>query len=125
MTLPAIVDSVAQARHAVVRHLDARGVDPLAIEHVALAVSEACTNVVLHAYRSSPSGDLQLELAQRNTLLHVWVTDFGVGLRPRLDSPGMGIGLQVIGSLAETLTIISEGSGTTLQMVFTLDGPGG
>ena len=122
LTLPAVVDSVARARRAVIEHLEGSGAGARVLEHVALAISEACTNVVLHAYRSPPAGDFEVEVLIRDALLHVWVSDRGVGLRPRVDSPGMGIGLQVIGTLTEAVTITSEGTGTTLAMVFSLRG---
>lgn len=120
-TYPAVPGSVAPARAGAVRALRSLGgVDELVVEHVALAVSEACTNVVLHAYREGQAGELELRAWVDGDALRVCVTDRGVGLRPRLDSPGMGVGLQVISSVARQVVIAPNGPGTTLTMTFAL-----
>jgi nitrate/nitrite-specific signal transduction histidine kinase len=49
----------------------------------------------------------------------VTVSDDGVGMMPRLDSPGLGVGLPFIADTADTLDIGStEGGGTELRMSF-------
>ncbi len=61
LTLPAIVESVPTARRAVVEAARAAGASERALADVALAVSEACTNVVEHAYREQETpGTLSL-----------------------------------------------------------------
>ena len=51
--------------------------------------------------------------------LHVTVSDDGVGMVPRLDSPGLGVGLPFIAHLADTLDIEhSPDGGTRLSMTF-------
>ncbi|NUT56268.1 MAG: ATP-binding protein, partial [Thermoleophilia bacterium] len=61
---------------------------------VALAVTEALTNVVMHAYvgRAGP-GPMRILAAQMDHSLQVEVEDDGIGLGPRPDSPGAGLGL--------------------------------
>jgi serine/threonine-protein kinase RsbW/stage II sporulation protein AB (anti-sigma F factor) len=52
----------------------------------------------------------------------VVVADDGVGMNPRADSPGMGLGLPLIGNLADKLQIAPapSGRGTEVRMRFEL-----
>ena len=111
-----------------VRHLrwwieelcDDVGATPPQRADVALAVSEALTNVVMHAYVGRPSGPMRIRTENGDGRLVVEVEDDGIGLRPRLDSPGAGLGLALIGTLTADLVLTSgpEGRGTLVQMVF-------
>ena len=113
-----------------VRHLrwwiedlcEAAGATKVQRAGIALAVSEALTNVVMHAYVGRPSGAMRVRAAQVNGSLTVEVEDDGIGLRPRSDSPGAGLGLALIGTLAADLVIESgpAGSGTLVQMAFAI-----
>ena len=49
------------------------------------------------------------------------VSDDGMGMAPRLDSPGLGVGLPFIADTADTLDIASSArGGTELRMSFQL-----
>ena len=87
---------------------------------VALAVSEAITNAVLHAYRGSDTGEVRVVACAERRRLVVVVRDYGCGMRPNPDSPGLGLGLAVIGQLAAELNIErpDAGGGTRLRMCF-------
>lgn len=87
---------------------------------IALAVSEALTNVVMHAYTGRPSGPMRIRAEREQDRLVIEVEDHGIGLRPRLDSPGAGLGLALIGSLAVDLVLTggSRGQGTLVRMAF-------
>jgi serine/threonine-protein kinase RsbW len=88
---------------------------------VALAVSEAVTNSVLHAYRDGTSGDVRVVACAEAERLVVVVRDYGCGMSPHPNSPGLGLGLSVIGRLTTELNIErpDEGGGTRLRMCFT------
>jgi anti-sigma regulatory factor (Ser/Thr protein kinase) len=86
---------------------------------VALAVTEAVTNAVLHAYREAETGDVRVVCCAEPTRLVVVVRDYGCGMSPRTDSPGLGIGLPTIAHLAGAFNIEApEGQGTRLRMHF-------
>jgi len=91
---------------------------------VKLAVSEAVTNAVMHAYVDDDEpGDVHVVTFVRGATVHVTVSDDGVGMMPRLDSPGLGVGLPFIADTADTLDIDStEGGGTELRMTFRMSG---
>jgi anti-sigma regulatory factor (Ser/Thr protein kinase) len=87
---------------------------------IALAVSEAVTNAVLHAYRDGRPGQMRVVACAEPDRLVVVVRDYGCGMSPHPDSPGLGLGLSVIGRLTSELNIErpDEGGGTRLRMSF-------
>ena len=112
---PAAVPAV---RRAVVEFAELHGVG--IAPDVALAVSEAITNAVLHAYRDHSAGPVRVVACAEPDRLVVVVRDYGCGMSPHPDSPGLGLGLSVIGRLATELNIErpAEGGGTRLRMCF-------
>jgi len=92
---------------------------------IALAVSEALSNVVVHAYAKAPEvGSMWVETYVERARFVVEVHDEGGGLRPRMDSPGAGIGLALIAALTEGIEISGGGgsAGARLRMRFALVG---
>ena len=121
LTLPAIVESVPTARRAVVDAARAAGASERILADVALAVSEACTNVVEHAYRERPEpGTLSLEVEQHGSALTIVVSDEGSGVRPRDDSPGLGMGMALMAAVADGVQIDHDGAATRLHLTFEL-----
>ena len=121
LTLPARAENVAVVRHAFGGLGDALDVDDQVLADVKLAVTEACTNVVVHAYPSS-DGPMEISAAIRDGRLAVAVRDEGRGMLPRADSPGLGLGLPLIATLAETLELgRSDDDRTEVRMTFRLE----
>ena len=110
LELPAVPESAPSVRHAVIRMLDGLDFD---LWPVGIVVSEAVTNVVLHAYRDGESGRVRVSASLQDSVLTLVVADDGVGISPNPDSPGLGVGLALIGSLAEHMEIQRDG-GTML-----------
>jgi anti-sigma regulatory factor (Ser/Thr protein kinase) len=122
-SLPATADSVGRLRRAVTDFARGHGASERALDSVNLAVSEALTNVVLHAYRdASGPGPLLLVVAVRDRVLVVTVADEGCGMTPRSDSPGLGLGLGLMTRLADTFEIAPRAArpGVVLRMAFSL-----
>ena len=114
--------SVPRARAAVVALARAAGASPEAIDDVRLAVSEAVTNVVMHAYVGGPPGPLHVTARIRGRRLEVDVRDEGGGLRARPDSPGLGVGLPLIAAVTESLKLSNaDGEPSCVSMTFDLD----
>jgi anti-sigma regulatory factor (Ser/Thr protein kinase) len=117
---PAVAESVAQARRSVVEYVRRLGATPAALAAVELAVSEAATNVVQHAYddRAAP-GKVIVAAETCDGSLVVTVEDEGRGMRPRPDSPGLGLGLPLISQMTQSFEVHQrEGGGTVLSMRF-------
>ncbi|HEV2062875.1 MAG TPA: ATP-binding protein [Solirubrobacteraceae bacterium] len=122
-TVPAVAENVASLRHAIVELADAAGAPPPVRTDLALAVGEACANVVVHAYPPGDTGPLIVQAAVVDGReIIVSVVDQGQGMTPRPDSPGLGLGLPLIANLSDRLEIQDgpDGVGTQVEMAFLL-----
>lgn len=118
-TYPAVPESVAEARDAVVDLATKAGADEQSLDAIRLATSEAVTNAVLYAYHDGHPGPIHLSAAVSGDAVAVTVADEGGGVRPRLDRRGIGLGLAIIAQAANQLAISKRpGGGTELQMSF-------
>ena len=112
------------ARHAISDFLHAHGADPRALADVLLALSEVVTNSVVHGYRNQAGGEVAIEAKRWSNRLTLSVADSGRGMAPRTDSPGLGLGLPLVGRIAKRVDISARANGGTLvSMCFTLDQP--
>ena len=93
-----------------------------ALDSIAICVSEAMTNVVLHAYRGMASpGRIDMQAELEGDALTVRVADKGHGLEPRLDSRGLGLGLPLISQFSAGSEIVTtKDGGTEIVMRFDL-----
>ena len=117
LRVPARAEAIAGVRRAVMEFVEARRAPD--VHGIGLAVTEAATNVVLHAYRDGPPGEVRVVVCVEAGRFVVVVRDWGGGMRPRADSPGLGLGLPVIARLADDFRIeAATGSGTLIRMHF-------
>ena len=73
---------------------------------IGVVVSEAVTNAVLHAYRDRERpGDVHVSARLERDGVEISIADDGLGLRPRPDSPGVGLGMPLIADLADRVEI--------------------
>ena len=119
LELPPVETSVAKARHAARRAAHTAGADE---QDVALAVSEAVGNSVVHAFRFGKQGSILVRAETTQDALIVIVRDDGVGMVPDLDRPGLGLGTSLISRLSKEATFESSDAGTTVTMRFELKG---
>src|SRR4051794_5632105 len=115
--------AVALARAALTRFALGQGAPETVRTAVALAVSEACTNVVMHAYLDADApGEVEVHACVDDAVLFVEVADDGRGMVPRLDSPGVGIGLPLIAEMTDAFEVLDrpQRSGVVLRMHFNL-----
>jgi serine/threonine-protein kinase RsbW len=121
LELPARAENIAIVRHAFGALGEVYAVSEQRLSDIRLAVTEACTNVVVHAYPDSEEGPLEVEAKLSGEDLTVIVRDRGKGIAPRPDSPGLGLGLPLIASLADTVKLGRNDDGhTEVQMGFSL-----
>jgi anti-sigma regulatory factor (Ser/Thr protein kinase) len=121
--LPAEPRSASRARRAVLDALKGIAVDRDAI---GVVVSEAVTNAVVHAYRDRERpGDVHVTASLEPDGVQISIADDGLGLRPRLDSPGVGLGMPLIADLADDVEISYTDPGTRIDVHFALMGPAG
>jgi anti-sigma regulatory factor (Ser/Thr protein kinase) len=126
LTVPAAPVAVGEARAAVRAFARAHGADEHTVVSIALAVSEAATNAVLHAFVGREPGHVRVLARTATDELSVYVVDDGRGMQPRTDSPGLGIGLPTMGQMASALDIReAPGGGTEVRMTFAVPGARG
>jgi len=98
------------------------------LNDIRTAVTEACNNVVLHAYEDE-EGPLEVEIGLMPRTTEVVVRDEGSGIQPRIraiDDGPLGIGLAVIQALVRSVEFSdSGGRGTEVRMRFDMQAAGG
>lgn len=112
-------ESLTLVRSLLTAVSDALGLDPGLLNDLRTAVSEACNNVVLHAYDTGP-GPLMISLVAGPAGLHVLVRDSGGGMHKVSSSTDrMGVGLAVISALTNRTEFRSNpDGGTDVRMWF-------
>jgi serine/threonine-protein kinase RsbW len=75
------------------------------VEDMRLAVTEACTNVVRHAYHDGEPGPIDVVIRPNGDELQLIVADEGAGIGPSPDLAGPGLGLPLIAALADHVEI--------------------
>jgi anti-sigma regulatory factor (Ser/Thr protein kinase) len=115
---PAIPSSVPRAREALAMFAHATGATGEQVDAVRLAVSEALTNAVMHAY-GADSGAVHVSASRAGDELWVLIADDGHEVEAGYESPGLGMGLHLIACMADYFAMNkrSEG-GTEIQMRF-------
>jgi len=126
--IPALSEYVAVIRLAISGVATRMHFNIEEIEDIKIAVSEACTNVVQHAYPENEPGNITLVATLSSEKLDITITDTGKGFdakNPVSDKQdgsngvnfGLGLGLTFIRSLMDSSEIISvPNKGTTVRM---------
>jgi serine/threonine-protein kinase RsbW len=119
LTLPARPENIAVVRHVLGAFADVLGLPEVVRENMRLAVTEACTNVVRHAY-SGDRGTIDVVVRPDGDVLEVTVSDAGRGVGPSPDTTGPGLGLPLITALADEVEFERDRHrGSSLMMRFT------
>ena len=124
-TIRAVAAEVPGVREAAVQFARASGVPDRRVGDLRLAISEAVTNAVVHAFRlpAQPGAVTVAVDVTAGEMAQVVVRDDGMGMSPRSDSPGLGLGLSLIASVADQVEhrVPGGGDGFELWMCFRLD----
>jgi serine/threonine-protein kinase RsbW len=128
LTLPAQAEGVGVVRQALAGVADALVFDAAVLADMKMAVTEACTNVVVHAYDEEDDGTLEVEMLAGDAALTIIVRDQGTGIQPRparRDAPALGLGLPLIAALSDAFELRGSGdSGTEVSMTFAYERAG-
>jgi serine/threonine-protein kinase RsbW len=114
LALPALPVSAGDARHAL--DLWVQNLKPTKPERndLLLAISEAATNVIRHAYpEGTEDATFRLDAEISDDRLQVVLSDEGVGLGASSSNPGLGMGLPLLGTLADTLMLVAPSERST------------
>jgi anti-sigma regulatory factor (Ser/Thr protein kinase) len=121
LELPARPEGVGVVRQALVGVADGLALDGGVLSDAKMAVTEACTNAVVHAY-DDEAGRLDVEMFADERALTVVVRDRGSGIQPRANRTGstaLGLGLPLIAALSDAFEVRGgPGIGTEVRMTF-------
>ena len=118
---PATAESLADIRRLLRIILTAQPPDRRLMTDIELAVTEACANVVVHAY---PEGGGALEVSatlDEMGAITVVVRDRGRGPGP-WTSDGLGLGVPLITALSDSCRLRNRHPGTEVTMAFSWNG---
>ena len=122
LSFPAQAEYLVLCRLAVVALATLAPLDEELVDDLKLAVTEACTNTIQHAYPDGEPGRVELHYAVEDGLIRIVVEDSGVGRREapagaRGEREG-GMGLSIIRSLVDELELEpgADGSGTRVTL---------
>jgi serine/threonine-protein kinase RsbW len=127
LTVPARAENVAIVRHALAGLATALEMEPETVADLKTVVTEACMNVVVHAYEDG-EGPLEIKAWPDDADLAVAVRDYGTGIRPRADPEvdNLRLGLPLIAALSKSFEISgSPGVGTEVVMRLPLSSSNG
>ena len=121
LELPARPEGVGVVRQALVGVADGLAIEASVLADAKMAVTEACTNAVVHAYDDG-SGKLEVDMLADEEALTVVVRDRGAGIQPRPNRAGstaLGLGLPLIAALSDAFEVRGgPGAGTEVRMTF-------
>jgi len=119
LRLPARPANIAVVRR-VLRDLGERlELDQVVLGDLVLAASEACSNVIMHAYPMEEEGQLHVKAKVSEDAITLLVRDRGRGRGNA--GPGLGVGLSLISAITRSLEIATDGDGwREVRMTFPL-----
>jgi len=123
LSLPAEERLVPAARSAIATFLLAAGVGPDTVDDVVLALDEACSNVLQHAFPGGLPGSYELRADFRPEEVVIEVADQGVGFdamdwRSSTTLDPAGRGLEIMRRVMTSVEVESprQGGGTRLRL---------
>jgi serine/threonine-protein kinase RsbW len=119
LSFPARSENLWKVRRAVCEFATSLGVPDDTVADLRLAVNEACSNVVRHAYDDA-SGEMQIRARPSGSSLLVVVRDTGHGLSRPSSDPGTGLGLRVASAVSSSFAVRHEPTGTEVQIAVAL-----
>ena len=125
LTLPARPENVSVIRHVLGAFAEALRLPDDLVEDLRLAVTEACTNVVRHAYPPDQAGPVEISIQPLEEYVTVVVSDRGRGIGSSSDTTGPGLGLPLIAAIADDVELQPvPGGGSRVAMTFSRQGRG-
>jgi anti-sigma regulatory factor (Ser/Thr protein kinase) len=123
LSLPAQPVNVAVIRQAMTGVAESLEISAAVLADINMAVTEACTNVILHAYPDG-EGRVEVDVFPNGRQVDVIVRDNGAGFMPRpmRKDTSWRLGLPLIAALSDGLEVTSGpgGEGTVVRMTFDL-----
>lgn len=111
-------ENLSEIRDFVSANAHRAGISSETIDNIILAVDEACTNIIKHAYKLSPQGEIIVRIDYDETKFTVTIIDYGKSFEPnKVPLPDLqkyyrehrvgGLGMYLIKSLMDDVEYIS------------------
>ena len=111
-------ENLSEIRDFVSTNALAAGMPAATIDNIILAVDEACTNIIKHAYKLSPQGEIIIKIDYDEEKFTVTIIDYGKSFEPdRVPQPDLqkyyrehrvgGLGMYLMKSLMDDVEYIS------------------
>jgi serine/threonine-protein kinase RsbW len=75
-------DNLSEIRDFISSNAAKAGIDAESIDNIMLAVDEACTNIIKHAYDSYPDGEIIIKIKSDNKKFTIIIVDYGQTFDP-------------------------------------------
>jgi serine/threonine-protein kinase RsbW len=122
LTIPAKAEYIVLCRLALSGLARACALEPALVADLKLALTEACSNVVRHAYNEQRSGEVEVRYELDDGKLSVEVADEGIGFDPEAAVTAVGgeleeggLGISIIRAIVDEFDIKSSSSGSSLR----------
>ncbi len=117
----AVPDQIGRIRGELAAFAARAGATSTVVDDVRLAVTEACTNALVHAYAPGEPAPLYVRADTAADALEICIRDWGAGLRADTGTGGLGLGLPLLHQLAHDVEVIEpESGGVEVRMRFPL-----
>ncbi|GLZ34676.1 hypothetical protein Lesp02_68630 [Lentzea sp. NBRC 105346] len=116
LELPARSGQVAVVRRRMAAWLDDAGLDEDAVANLVLAVSEAVSNAVEHAYEGPTTGTVRVRGEVTDSTVCVAVSDFGRWRVPPAELTSRGRGLLLMRENVDQVLVDRSPAGTTVTL---------
>jgi serine/threonine-protein kinase RsbW len=111
-------ENLSEIRDFVSLNAHEAGIPDAVVENIMLAVDEACTNIIKHAYKLSPEGEIIIKINYDKEKFTVTIIDYGKSFEPdRIPRPDLqkyykehrvgGLGMYLMKSLMDDVEYIS------------------
>lgn len=111
-------ENLSEIRDFVSGNARAAGILEATVENIILAVDEACTNIIKHAYKLSPEGEIIIKINYDNEKFTVTIIDYGKSFEPdRVPLPDLqkyyrehrvgGLGMYLMKSLMDKVEYVT------------------
>jgi len=128
LRVPSRTEYLAAIRDVTRRMAELAGFDGASADQLALAVDEAATNVIEHAYHGAADRRVELRFGVRGDELRVEVVDDGEGVDPRAipqvdlrryasERRTGGLGMHLMGRIMDSVTFRRTAGGNVCCMV--------
>ena len=111
-------ENLSEIRDFVSSNAQKAGIENSTIDNIILAVDEACTNIIKHAYKLSPKGEIILKIDYDDEKFIITIIDYGISFEPeQIPQPDLqkyyrehrvgGLGMYLMKSLMDDVTYTS------------------